>query len=104
MEGHCLKFYVQENRKVHGRLVYEWLLEQAKALGIPGGSATRAMAGFGRHGRLHEDHFFELGGELPVAVEFVVTAEEAERLLALVSAERLGLFHVMTPVRFGITG
>jgi PII-like signaling protein len=29
-------------------------------LGIHGGSAFKAIAGFGRHGVLHEDHFFEL--------------------------------------------
>lgn len=103
MEGYCLQFFVQENRKVHGKLVYEWLLEEARAMGIRGGSALRAMAGFGRHGRLHEDHFFELGGDLPVAVEFMVTSEESERLLARVSSEKLGLFHVTTPATFGVS-
>jgi len=62
----CLKFYVHEHRRHHGILLYEWLLERAKKLGIHGGSAFRAIAGFGRHGILHEDHFFELAGNLPV--------------------------------------
>ncbi|MHB1592333.1 MAG: DUF190 domain-containing protein [Sulfuricella sp.] len=31
-----------------------------------------AIAGYGRHGILHEYHFFELAGDLPVMVEFVV--------------------------------
>ncbi len=104
MEGFNLKFYVQENFKLHGHLGFEWLLEKAKASGIRGGSALRAIAGYGRHGRLHEDHFFELGGELPVVVEFVLTAEEAERLLALLAAEKASLFWVKTPVEFGVTG
>ena len=101
-EGICLTFYVHENRRHHHRLTYEWLLEQAEALGIHGGSAFRAIAGFGRHGVLHEDHFFELAGELPVAVKFIVTEEEVEKLLACVEKESLSLFYVRTPVRFGI--
>ncbi|MDD5297409.1 MAG: DUF190 domain-containing protein [Rhodocyclaceae bacterium] len=104
MEGYYLKFFVQENFKMHGRLAYEWLLEKAKANGIRGGSALRAIAGYGRQGRLHEDHFFELGGELPVVVEFVLTAEEADRLLALLEAENASLFYVKIPVQFGVTG
>ena len=36
------------------------VLEQAKKQGVRGGSAFRAIAGFGRHGILHEEHFFEL--------------------------------------------
>lgn len=103
MDAYCLQFFIQENRQVHGRLLYEWLLEQARDMGVRGGSAVRAMAGYGRHGRLHEDHFFELGGELPVIVDFVVKEEEADSLLALVSAEKLGLFYVLTPARFGTT-
>jgi len=60
--------------------VWEWLLEQANGLGIRGGSAFRAMAGFGRHHVLHESHFFELAGTLTVEVEFIVTDEEAGKL------------------------
>ena len=67
-----LTFYVSEKQHHAGMPLYEWLLEEAKALGIPGGSAFRAIAGFGRHGRLHEETFFELAGELAVKVEFIV--------------------------------
>ncbi|MHB1100128.1 MAG: DUF190 domain-containing protein [Burkholderiales bacterium] len=102
MEGIYLKFYVAESRKHHAILVYEWLLEQAKKLGIHGGSAFRAIAGYGRHGMLHEDHFFELAGDLPVEVVFVVSAEEAERLLALICSEKIPLFYVKMPVEYGV--
>ncbi|MHB1621046.1 MAG: DUF190 domain-containing protein, partial [Sulfuricella sp.] len=71
-------------------------------IGIHGGSAFRSIAGYGRHGILHEDHFFELAGDLPVMVEFVVSDEEAERLLALIQTEKLPLFYVRTLVEYGI--
>jgi PII-like signaling protein len=103
MKGTYLKFYVHENRQHHHHLVYEWLLEQAKKMGIHGGSAFKAIAGFGRHGVLHEDHFFELAGDLPVEIVFVVSDDEAERLLALIRTEKLTLFYVKLPVVYGVT-
>ena len=100
MQGISLKFYVQEDKKHHHLLVYEWLLEQARRLGLSGGSAFKAMAGFGRHGVLHEDHFFELAGQLPVVIEFILTQEEADRLITFVQTEEVTLFYVKTPAEF----
>lgn len=103
MKGTCLRFYIHENRK-HGHiLVYEWLLEEAKEIGIHGGSAFKAIAGYGRNGILHEDHFFELAGELPVEVVFVVSDEEADRLITLIKESGLSLFYVRMPVEFDVT-
>jgi uncharacterized protein len=101
MNGVCLKFYMHEFRKHHGILLYEWLLEQAKKMGIHGGSAFRAIAGFGRQGVLHEEHFFELAGDLPVEVSFMVSDEEAQQLLDLVTKEKLQVFYVRMQVEFG---
>lgn len=103
MHGCFLKFYVAENRRHHHKLAYEWLLEEAKKLGLHGGSAFRAIAGFGRHGRLHEEHFFELAGDLPVEVGFVVTEQDAERFLAHLAQEKLNLFYIRLPVETGFT-
>lgn len=103
MQGCFLKFYVAENRRHRHRLVYEWLLEEARKFGLHGGSAFRALAGFGRHGRLHEEHFFELAGDLPVEVGFVVTREEADRFLTHVGKEGLNLFYLRVPVETGFT-
>ena len=55
------------------------LAEEAKKIGIHGGSAFRAIAGFGRHGVLHEQHFFELAGEMTIEVEFIVNDDEAQK-------------------------
>src|SRR5258708_6465733 len=101
MNGKLLCFYVHENRKQAHVALYEWLLEQAKALGIRGGSAFRAIAGYGRHGILHEEHFFELAADMTVEVEFVVTDEEAERLLELLRRERVSIFYARVPAEFG---
>jgi uncharacterized protein len=102
MQGSLLRFYVHEGHRHQRRLVWEWLLEKANELGIRGGSAFRAMAGFGRHHVLHESHFFELAGTLTVEVEFIVTEEEAERLLGLLRHEKVRLFYARIPALFGV--
>jgi PII-like signaling protein len=103
MDGSLLRFYVHERQRVHGRPGWEWLLAEANRLGIRGGSAFRAMAGFGRHHHLHEDHFFELAGSLTIEVQFVVSDDEATRLLELVGREKLKVFYALLPARFGVT-
>ena len=104
MKGIQLRLYTCENRRHGGLPTYEWLLEQARKQGIPGGSAFRAIAGFGRHGRLHEQAFFELAGEQPVLVEFIAGDEQAERFLQLLHAELPDLFVVRVPVEYGHAG
>jgi len=103
MQGVCLKFFVSEMQRHGSELLYEWLLERAKVMDVGGGTALRAVAGFGRHGRLHEESFFELAGDLPVEIEFLVSTEQAERLLALLKTEGLRLFYVAIPAEYGIT-
>ena len=102
MQGSFFRFYVHEDHRHHGRLVWEWLLEQGNRLGIRGGSAFKAMAGFGRHHLLHEARFFELAGSLTVEVEFIVTPTEAQRLLELLHREHVRLFYAYLPAHFGV--
>lgn len=102
--GTYLKFYVQEKHRHDGILAYEWLLEEARKFGIHGGSAFRAIAGFGRHGRLHEEHFFELAGDVSVEVGFALTEEEAQRFLAHLAGAKLRMFYIKLPLEMGVIG
>ncbi len=102
MDGQLLRFYVREDQRIHHDMVWQWLLKQANGMGIRGGSAFRAAAGFGSHHMLHEDHFFELAGTLAIEVQFVVTEDEAQRLLDLVQAEKIRVFYALIPARFGV--
>jgi PII-like signaling protein len=103
MQGVYLKLFVPQSAKHHGKLLYEWILEEARKLGIGGGSAFRAIAGYGRHGRLHEEHFFELADDLPVSVEFVTEEAIAQKLLDRLVEERVSVFHIRYPVEFATT-
>lgn len=104
MNRRLLKFYVAEKQRHRHMLVYQWLLDEAQRLGLPGGSACRAVAGFGRHGRRHDEHFFELAGDLPVEVDFVVTAQDAQRFLEHLADQGLDLFYLQVPVEAGFVG
>lgn len=93
-----LSFYVSEKQHHAGMPLYEWLLEKAKFEGVGGGSAFRAIAGFGRHGKMHEETFFELAGELAVKVEFVVDEAQAEKLLDSLHQENLKILYIRQQV------
>ena len=104
MDGVYLSIFTTEKQKHHGMLLYEWLLEQARATGIGGGSVVRSIAGYGRHKKMHEEVFYELNAELPVEVIFVLPKEQADKLLALISSEGLSVLYCKSKVQWGFTG
>jgi uncharacterized protein len=98
----CLQVFVSEASRHHGKPTYEWLLDAAQGLGIPGGSAFIALAGFGRHGR-HDAGFFELAGDLPVVVEFFVEQAMADQLLLTINQVGLKLVYAKLAAEIGST-
>ena len=51
-EGVLRKIFVSEDMVHDGEPLYQWILQCAAGLGIPGGTASRAVAGYGRQGHL----------------------------------------------------
>ncbi len=96
-----LSFYTSEKQHHSDMPLYEWLLEEARAMGVQGGSAFRAIAGFGRHGRIHEDTFFELAGELAVKVEFVLDDVLAEQLIEKIRRLNMDVYYLKQKVEAG---
>ena len=103
MKATVLRVYMHEGRRFHGMLLYDWLLDQSRKLGISGGSAFRSIAGYGRHGVLHEQQFFELAGELPVVTEFIVNDAEAQQILAALRRENIDVVYACWPAEFHAT-
>jgi len=102
MKGVFLRFYMHESHRHRHHLLHEWLLEQARKLGIHGGTVFRAVAGFGHHGKLHFQHFYELAGDLTMQIDFVVSEEEAQSLIDVVRREKIRLFYLKIPAEFGV--
>lgn len=103
-QGVHLTFYCHSRSKHDGTLLWEWLLEQAKQRGLGGGSVFRAICGFGRHGVLHEEQFFELADDLPVKIEFLLREEQAETLLQLVREAAVDATYARWPASFEVLG
>ncbi|MDA8092709.1 MAG: DUF190 domain-containing protein [Betaproteobacteria bacterium] len=104
MQGVYLKFFVLESQKHGGKLLYEWLLEEAQRIGIAGGSVFRAIAGYGRHGVIHEETFFELAGDLPMEVVFAAKPEQTNALIERLKNENLHLVYLQIPAELGVLG
>src|ERR1700731_3125064 len=101
MNGSLLRFYLRESERQSGRLVWWWLLTRARKIGIRGGSAFLAMAGFGRHRELHLRQAKLFFNTQAIEVEFVVTDEEAGQLLDWANQEHIRLLYARIPIRFG---
>ncbi len=104
VDGVYLRFYTHLHARHDGLLLSEWLLEQAKKHKLGGGSVFRAIAGFGRHGVLHQEAFFELADDLPVKVEFLLRASEADALLELVRQAKVELVYARERASIGVLG
>ena len=104
MQGFYLKLIMQEKQRQQGLPLYDWLLSEAKQLGLPGGSAYRAIAGFGHAGVLHDAHFIELAGEEPIEVVFALSEEQQIHFLTHLQKHQLRVFYISIPAQFGHLG
>jgi uncharacterized protein len=103
MNGYQLTLFTVRNRTHAGRPIGQWLLEEAKRLGIRGASLISASEGFGQHSHVHSARFFELGDQ-PVEVTMALSTEELTRFMARLKEEQLKLFYTKVPIEFGTTG
>jgi PII-like signaling protein len=78
-----LTIYVDETEKLHGRPVYEAVLDILAQRKIAGASVFRGVAGYGSHGKLHTAKILELSTTLPVKIEVV----ESEEMITVIMAE-----------------
>jgi len=103
MQGFQVTFFTQQDRKHGHQPLGEWLLQEARKLGVGGGTLTAASEGFGHDRKLHSAHFFELSDQ-PIEVTLAMSAEEAKRLFGCLRDEGVKVFYVKTPIEFGVTG
>lgn len=103
MLGYQLTFFTQQDRSHKGRPLAQWLVDEARAIGIGGATLIPAAEGFGHDKKMRSVHFFELT-EQPVQVVLAVTEAESKRLLARIKEEGVNIFVIKTPIEFGMTG
>ncbi len=103
MLGYQLTFFTQQDRHHKGRQVAQWLVDEARAIGIGGATLIPAAEGFGHDKKLRSAHFFEQT-EQPLQVTMAVTEADTKRLFARIKEEGLNIFVIKTPIEFGMTG
>lgn len=103
MKGFQLTFYTQQDRMHDRQPLAQWLLAEARRLGMRGATLSGAIQGVAHDHQVHTVNLFDLS-EQPVQVTLVVSPDEAERLLAHLSKEQVILFYTKAPVEFGTTG
>jgi PII-like signaling protein len=103
MNGYQLTFYTERNRRHGHQSVCDWLLTEARRLGVKGATVIDCAEGTGHAGAHHAPHGFRLADQ-PVQIVLAVTEDEAAHLLALVQSEGVHVFYTKIPVEFGVIG
>lgn len=102
MQGHQLTFFTQQDRSHSGLPLGEWLLQEARRLGLSGATLIAAAQGFGHDGKLHSARFFELADQ-PMMVMMALSEADVERLFQRLREEKLDVFYTKTAIEFGMT-
>jgi len=103
MNGYQLTFYTEQSRHHGHHTIIEWLLHEAKQLGIHGATVINCAEGTGHAGAHHAAHMLSMA-EQPVQVILAVSEEEADRMLEAVKAEHVHVFFTRSPIEFGVLG
>ena len=78
-EAELLRIFIGESDKLHGRPLYELIVEEARRRGLAGATVLRATLGFGAHSRIHTAKVLRLSEDLPMVIEIV---DKPERIAA----------------------
>jgi uncharacterized protein len=81
-----LTVYLDEGAKLHGKPVYEAVLETLYKNRISGASVFRGLAGYGSDGVFHTAKIIELSTCLPLKIDVIDTAENIDRVLPEIMA------------------
>lgn len=82
-EGKLLRIYIGESDRLHGKPLYEAIVELARREGLAGATVLRGIEGYGADSHLHTSRILRLSEDLPVVVEIVDTAENIDRVVPL---------------------
>ncbi|MER3426517.1 MAG: hypothetical protein C4334_00235 [Pyrinomonas sp.] len=76
-----LVVYVNATQHYRGEPTYEAIVKFLHRHGCAGATVTRAVAGYGASGKLHEAHLFSITDDVPMRIEAVDSAQKIEALL-----------------------
>jgi PII-like signaling protein len=80
-EAQLLRIFIGESDKLHGRPLYEIIVEEARRRGMAGATVLRGTLGFGANSRIHTAKILRLSEDLPMVIEIVDRRERIEAFL-----------------------
>jgi uncharacterized protein len=81
-EAKLLRIFTGESGKVAHRPLHEVIVEKARAAGLAGATAWRAILGFGPSARVRTTELLDLSSDLPMVIEIV---DEAAKINAFIT-------------------
>src|SRR5690348_6627528 len=77
--------FINEDTQHHFSSLCDAILTFLLHRGVSGATATRAMAGFGAHQRIHTTKMEARAEHLPIRIEFLDSAEKVDELMPTLS-------------------
>ena len=102
MHGYLITFFTQKNREQDGMPLADWIVEEARKIGVRGATLFSGQEGFGHDGRFHSDNYFDFEDK-PQLVTMALTHDECDCLLSRLQAKQLRVFYTKSRVEFGFT-
>jgi uncharacterized protein len=81
-EGQLLRIFIGEGNRHEGRPLYEWIVLQAKKMGLAGATVLRGIMGYGANSRIHTSKIMRLSEDMPIIIEIVDTPEKLAAFLS----------------------
>ncbi len=102
MEGYVITFFTQHEREYMGLSVGDWIVKEAKQLGIRGATLFAGKQGFGHDGRFHSENYFD-NEDNPILVTMAISKEEYVKLLGRIQESHLRIFYTKYKAEFRFT-
>lgn len=75
-----VRIFISEKEKIKGQLLYEYVVEKCKELGIAGATVIKGIMGYGADKRVHAAKFVDIMDDMPVIVEIIDTEDKISKL------------------------
>lgn len=82
--GQLLRIFIGESDRHDGLPLYEWIVQEARRVGLAGATVLRGLQGFGAHSRVHTARILRLSMDLPIVIEIIDTQEKIEAFLPVI--------------------
>jgi PII-like signaling protein len=80
-ERTLMRIHIGESDRLHGRPLYEAIVQLFRRENFSGVTVLRGVGGYGSASRYHTDKILRLSQDLPIILEVVEYTERIERIL-----------------------